>query len=368
MSAPDLHHRSTFSLIPHGSSVLVALSGGRDSAYVANLLNSQIRISKVVGVFFRTKTTTDSDVSQVTNVASRIGLGLIIVDASEMFDILVHDIEDALEAFQMPNICGICNKKIKFGWLLDFALRSGYDYIATGHYIKLLSTEYSVVIGKPVDPTKDQSYFLAQVPKEKLKYILCPLGYETKKYITSVLEHTEIPIAKESMDICFIKRPLTFSRYFARRITCTGGEIVSPTGKHIGSHDGVELYPIGKKLHGKYIVEKKHDGTIVVGTEDDLLSDIIRIGDINSFIDLDEIGYDTSVGAFRSPDELSPDEKTEEILYAKVRSGGGMIECVLIADGDGFCVTLEKSIIPPDKGQFCVIYWKDLLVLGGVVR
>ncbi len=128
-----------------------------------------------------------------------------ILDLTEKFKKNIYEyFINSYEAGITPNPCVKCNKEIKFGELIEYAKANGYDKIATGHYVKIEDNFFYMA----EDLSKDQTYFLAQVKKENLKYIMFPLANRVKSEIKNEIEKIDIikniAIQKESSEICFV--------------------------------------------------------------------------------------------------------------------------------------------------------------------
>ena len=149
-----------------------------------------------------------------------------------------------------PNPCAVCNKKIKFGLLLEKALELGADYLATGHYVSLAESGGQLFIHKGADLKKDQSYFLFSLSQQQLSHCLFPLGELNKPQVREHATRLGLQIAEkdESQDICFIPDGDYVS--FLEREEGAGrlnGEIVHISGEVLGQHQGIYRYTIGQR-------------------------------------------------------------------------------------------------------------------------
>ncbi len=149
-----------------------------------------------------------------------------------------------------PNPCAVCNKKIKFGLLLEKALELGADFLATGHYVSLAEEEGQRFICKGVDRNKDQSYFLFSLNQEQLSHCLFPLGGLNKQQVRTHATRFGFQIAEkdESQDICFIP-----DGDYVNFLECEqgagklNGKIVHILGEVLGQHQGIYRYTIGQR-------------------------------------------------------------------------------------------------------------------------
>jgi tRNA-specific 2-thiouridylase len=210
-----------------------------------------------------------------------LGILFYTVDFSKIFKKKVVDyFLEGYSAGLTPNPCVMCNKFIKFGQLLIYVRRLGFDYLATGHYARIArrDTKYEIRNTKrnqashvsritfhllrARDEQKDQSYFLYNLNQSQLAHILFPVGDYTKKQVKAMAKEWNLPVAKrpESQEICFF--PETDYRPFLRRQIpkkIIPGEVVDTKGRVIGKHFGLPLYTIGQRhgfsVSGKWKIE-----------------------------------------------------------------------------------------------------------------
>lgn len=152
-----------------------------------------------------------------------------------------------------PNPCVVCNKEIKFGLLLEKALKLDADFVATGHYArksqnsKVKSQNYKYKLFKGKDKQKDQSYFLWQLTQKQLKHILFPIGEYAKVQVKNLAKKFKLPVLNipESQEICFIQNNV--NDFLSRYIKIKQGQILTIDGKVIGQHQGLPFYTIGQR-------------------------------------------------------------------------------------------------------------------------
>jgi tRNA-specific 2-thiouridylase len=192
-----------------------------------------------------------------------------------------------------PNPCVKCNRTIKFGALFDFAKSIKADFVATGHYAK---TDGKFIY-EAEDKTKDQSYFLAQVKKEVLPFILFPMSQFKKEDIIKLGESLneifkEISEKKESQEICFVENVYTDIIQKHANID-KPGIVLNEEGKEVGIHKGYMHYTIGKRrgftvngAHEPHFVKELNpiDNTITVGQKASLTIHEVKINNLNMFI------------------------------------------------------------------------------------
>lgn len=255
--------------------VAIGMSGGVDSSVAAKILKDQGY--EVVGFMMKlwpgSEIKCDKDnaccdidgLQDAKRIAAILDIPFYVVDVREKFKNEVADyfIEE-YKNLRTPNPCVKCNEKIKFGWLLDFAKKTGCDYLATGHYARAVrSIEYGAggentphptsyyKLLKGADSNKDQSYFLYRLNQEQLKHIIFPVGKYTKEEVRAMARKWNLPVheKKESQEICFIQEK-DYRDFLKKNIPADffkPGEIVDLSGNIIGKHEGLINYTIGQR-------------------------------------------------------------------------------------------------------------------------
>lgn len=241
--------------------VLVALSGGVDSAVAAALLAEQGR--EVGGAMLRlwaepgwgdgrsNRCCTPDAVQRAQKVADLLDIPFSIVDAQADFRAQVVDTFVAeYGAGRTPNPCIPCNRAIRFGLLLDRALAEGYAALATGHYarVRRVGGRHQLLRGR--DPDKDQSYFLHQLSQRQLAHARFPLGGLTKERVRQIARQRGLPVAEqaESQDVCFLADG-DHRRFLAQEVPdlFQPGPIRDTEGCILGQHRGLPGYTIGQR-------------------------------------------------------------------------------------------------------------------------
>lgn len=254
--------------------VFVGMSGGVDSSVAAYLLKKQGY--DVVGVHLRCwneKGCDDKEADDARSVAKKLNIPFYLFDTEDEYKKRVFQyMLDGYKKGITPNPDVMCNKEIKFGVFLDKILELGGDYIATGHYVKIKKTgdRYHLYEGK--DKNKDQSYFLWTLTQDKLKYCLFPIGNYTKKEVREIAKKAGLQTAdkKDSQGICFVGKVL-FKEFLKRYIPKKKGNVLSTSGKIMGTHEGAYFYTIGQR-HGVgiskggpyYVADKNTDSNTIV--------------------------------------------------------------------------------------------------------
>jgi tRNA-specific 2-thiouridylase len=250
-------------------SVLVGISGGVDSAVAAAILKEQGY--RVEGLYLRNGFPAGSE-GDAAAVASSLDFPLHIRDVAPFFrrEIVDYFAREYL-AGRTPNPCIVCNKKIKFRYLLDEARARGLDCIATGHYARVEESGDTVehALFKGVDREKDQSYFLFQLGQEELRRLIFPNGDRTKREIQEMAGRLGLPPRKESQEIGFI--PDDNYRSFLESYPSPlprPGTIVDREGTVVGRHKGTHTVTIGQRK-GLNIASPRPYYVLAIDTERD---------------------------------------------------------------------------------------------------
>ena len=235
--------------------VVVGMSGGVDSSVVACLLKEQGY--DVIGLFMHNWEEDDdngvctsvNDYEDVKRVCNKIGIPYFSVNfAKEYLDRVFKYFLEEYEKGRTPNPDVLCNREIKFGPFLEYARSLGADYIATGHYAKVMRKDGYTYLQKAKDTNKDQTYFLNQLNQEQLKNVLFPLGDMVKPDVRKIAEKYGLSTAekKDSTGICFIGER-RFRQFLKSYIPCNRGDIIDLNGNKVGEHEGVIYYTLGQR-------------------------------------------------------------------------------------------------------------------------
>jgi tRNA-specific 2-thiouridylase len=241
--------------------VLVAMSGGVDSSVVACMLKEQGY--EVLGVFmhFWAEESPEADYGEknkccslesfndARRVAQKFGFPIYTLNLEEKFKKEVVD--EFLLSYgrgETPNPCVSCNKFIKFDPLIRKADELGADFIATGHYAKIVEKNGEFELWRPLDNDKDQTYFLYTLNQAKLKRILFPLAGLRKPEVRELAKQYGLEVAekRESQEICFVPEK-GHNDFLKRYLDIRPGQIMDLEGRVLGEHQGLPLYTIGQR-------------------------------------------------------------------------------------------------------------------------
>jgi tRNA-specific 2-thiouridylase len=276
--------------------VLMAMSGGVDSSIASMLLQNQgyelvgatmkVWDAKKLGYSDKTALAGFNAVNDARNVAVKLGFPHYTFDFQQKFEeIVIKNFIDEYLSGRTPNPCVICNKFIKWKELLKLADQLGCEFIATGHYAQINQLNGLFYITKGIDDTKDQSYFLWQLPQDFLKRTLFPLGAFRKEEVKKMaIERGFKNLTKkpESYDICFL--PEGDYRDFLNRTVkdlenkVANGNFIHTDGTHLGKHKGFPYFTIGQRKglevaagYPLYVVDiQAETNTIILGDREKL--------------------------------------------------------------------------------------------------
>jgi len=283
--------------------VLVAMSGGVDSSVTAALLLEQGYTVAGVTLRFLSGVGGDAGVNAAQKSADELGITLHMLDLSAEFDRrVIQPFCDAYLQGFTPNPCAVCNREFKFGFLLKFAHELGCDFLATGHYARIVSTSAGVLLARGADSDKDQSYFMFYIADMDLNRVILPLGEMTKPQVRKEAERFGLSAKSrsESQDICFVPDN-DYKRLVQQRERNStslpgidAGEIVHIQGTVLGQHQGIYAYTVGQRRglgvawhEPLYVVrlDAEHN-QVVVGEKKYLHRESVRVRDVVWSIDL----------------------------------------------------------------------------------
>ncbi len=254
------------------SRVLVGISGGVDSSVSALLLKQQGY--EVEGIFAKVwqpdfvECTWRDEMKDAMRVCAQLDIPFHFLDLEKEYKKFVADsMISEYEAGRTPNPDVMCNTHIKFGFIYEYAMTNGFDAVATGHYAQVIDG----MLARGADASKDQSYFLWNVAKEKFANMLFPIGHLEKSEVRKIAAKHDLCTAqkKDSQGLCFIG-PIDMKTFLKNLIETTPGNVLNADGDVIGTHDGAQLYTVGER-HGFTIGpahKDSHDAALFVISKD----------------------------------------------------------------------------------------------------
>ena len=228
--------------------ILIAMSGGVDSSMSAAMLTKQG--NQCQGAFMITHDKAFQAAKDAQAVADKIGIKLHILDWRQKFEKVIDYFTDQYQHGRTPNPCVFCNRNIKFSGLYEFAKSLGLDYIATGHYCRVIEIEGKHYLYRSENISRDQSYALTMIDRSILEHLILPVGNKDKNDLRKIAAELGLSIADkpDSQEICFIPDNDYVAKLESRcPQLIRDGDVVDSDGKILGHHTGIHKYTIGQR-------------------------------------------------------------------------------------------------------------------------
>ena len=344
--------------------VAVLMSGGVDSSVTAHLLGEAGW--DVVGITMKVPVSCDAFSRgccgmDAVLVCHEMGIAHYFVDVAEAFeDLIIERFRESYAVGQTPNPCVDCNTFLKFSLVWDLIEEAfGIRHVATGHYARVVEAEGGARLGRGKDKSKDQSYFVYGIDRERLGRFVLPLGECTKAEVRAIAEKLGLNVAQkpESMELCFAGEADYRNALDDAQLN-RQGDLTDMAGKRIGEHKGISNYTLGQRrglgfAGGKPLYVGRIDAgtnTVALGTRDQVSRCVIRAGETNVLI-VEELREGAS-------------------LHGKIRSYGDPRPCKVIGvSEDEVAVEFDEPQFAPSPGQKLVLYNdSDYVVAGGTIR
>lgn len=331
--------------------VAIGISGGVDSAVSALLLKQEGH--DVLGITMKLfeDETVDKMLIDAKKVCEEVGIKHLVLDLTKEFkEIVIDNFINSYKQGLTPNPCVLCNKHFKFGLLYEKAKELGYDYIATGHYVKIMNNNLYVC-----DNNKDQSYFLYGINKDILDKIIFPLkDFKNKEEIRKIAETHNLSIfdKKDSQEICFIKDD-DYVKFLENYLSPTKGNIIDTNGNILGKHNGLYKYTIGQRKglgisseYPLYVMDIDYiNNNVIVCKHEELFKSNLVASNVNLLV-----------------------SELPEECFTKIRSRGVLAPCKVIYQNDKLLVTFKEKQRAITKGQSVVLYKDNICLGGGIIE
>ena len=346
--------------------VFVALSGGVDSSVAALRLKRQGY--NVVGVFIKVwqpdflVCNWEQERLDAMHIAAHLDIPFLTHDAAIEYKKEVADyMIDTYKRGETPNPDVMCNKSIKFGSFMKFALGRGADKIATGHYaqIKESNGTYHLLRGK--DTKKDQSYFLWTLTQDQLSKTLFPIGDTLKEDVRREAKRANLPVfdKKDSQGICFLGN-VNINKFLSHFIDIKPGNVLDENGEIIGEHSGALLYTTGQR-HGFTVITHDTVSTPRYVVKRNIEANTITVSHTQPKATLQTQLKLSQVNVIK---EVSNRHLVAQCRYRQKPSR------VTLSDQttDGAILNIdEKNMEQPSVGQSCVLYDGIECIGGGII-
>ncbi len=346
--------------------ILVGMSGGVDSSMAAQLLLEQGADVESVTLRLCPDFATDGAASAAAErdalaVAEALGIPHRVWDYTDWFyNTVISDFAAVYAAGATPNPCVVCNRKVKFGKMLDDALAEGFDAIATGHYVRSEWDEGRGrwLLKKGADPARDQSYVLYMLTQHQLAHSVFPLGAYHKTDLRRMAEQRGLVTAhrSDSQDICFVPDG-DYAAFLKNEmhLPFDEGKFVDEDGNVLGTHRGVAAYTIGQRKglgiafgEPRFVIAKDvAANTVTVGKSERLFTDTLIAENVNWIA---------------VPSLNEPMRVTARTRYHQTESAA-----TVEPYGDGFRLRFDEPQRAITAGQAVVLYQEDIVVGGGTI-
>lgn len=342
--------------------ILVGISGGVDSAAAAKkLIGDGHSVEGIVLVMHE-----HTELCAAREAAASIGIPLHEVDCTAEFDRVVKEnfVSEYCSA-RTPNPCIICNERVKFRFMYEYAMAHGFDMIATGHYATVVricddrGVRYAIAAGKDKNKKKDQSYMLHRLPSEILEKLLLPLSDAEKTDVRSYADAAGISAADrpDSQEICFL--PEGNHADFIESVAgkCPEGDFVDELGRSLGRHKGIIRYTVGQRKGLGIALGERVFVTAIDAEKNTVTLSTTHTGNIN--VNLADVVC-TGLAIAGEPVRLRAE--------VKIRYTAPLAWADAIVYPDGTASLTFDSPVKAAPGQSAVAYRDGMVLFGGIIH
>jgi tRNA-specific 2-thiouridylase len=352
--------------------VMIGMSGGVDSAVAALLLKQQGY--DVVGVFMKNweekdengVCTSTEDYIDVQRVCDTIDIPYYSVNfVKEYWDRVFTYFLDEYKKGRTPNPDVMCNKEIKFKAFLDFGMKIGAKYLATGHYAQIDCVDGTYRMLRGVDNNKDQTYFLNTLGQHELSKAMFPIGHLTKPHVRALAEEYHLPNAKkkDSTGICFIGER-NFKAFLSNYLPYQPGKMMTLDGIVKGKHDGLMYYTLGQRKGLGIGGSDDGSGEPWFVVAKDLKKNILYVGQGANHPSLFSNGLTaTDLHWVSRKQPANAFHCTAKFRYRQADQGVS----VALTDNNTCTVMFDKPQKAITPGQAVVFYDGDVCLGGGII-
>jgi tRNA-specific 2-thiouridylase len=352
--------------------ILCAMSGGVDSSVAAAMLLREGH--EVVGAYMKNWINEEGipgdcpwqqDIIDARAVAEQLGIEFRVVNLREEYRArVVSYLLEGYESGITPNPDVMCNREMKFGVFLDYALEQGFEGVATGHYARTRRNDdgtQDILCG--IDSNKNQTYFLALLDQHQASHAIFPIGGLTKPEVRAKADEFGLPNAgkKDSQGICFIGE-VKMSDFLSAFVEDKPGDIVDLEGKRLGEHRGLHLFTLGQRRGIGVPSNTPNEAFVVVekrGESNELVIALDRPETPKLYATRCRVGNLSTVNRVIS-------EETVLQAQPRYRSPMAGARVIPLAGEEGRVEVLfdvpQRALTP---GQICALYEGEVLLGGG---
>ncbi len=334
--------------------VLVGMSGGVDSTTAVLLLQKAGYEVEGLTLCLHNQ---EADMQDARHSAIQLGIRHTFLPLSDVFmEEVIRPFAAAYLDGKTPNPCVRCNARVKIASMIRYADEHGFNYIATGHYARIIQKDGLTFLRRGANENKDQTYFLSQIPRAWLKRLILPLGDLSKSEVRQKASEASLSVAQkpDSLDICFIPNN-NYTDFINETLAITPkeGRILDQNGYTVGFHNGIHNYTIGQRkglgAFGKKVYVTDIDAasnTVTIGENDALFSTGLFANTLNSFLP-------------SFPDEIK--------VHVKIRSAAPCVSATCKKKENDILIYFDEPQRAVTPGQTVAIYQDDVLIGGATI-